>query len=207
MASAARIAANRLTAREGAGPRTPGDEAAMRRSPLRHPPAEFRSTAPQPPRDRSREKSYLGLAEPIYRMRSVGAISAESRFHAAGNRSSPVVRPSTHALTRVAQDAGAVPSLSKDALNPSSRDASGRPSRSHQPRSCTVTMRRLLDAGYGAVTGAANPGSGKTARVAANPHHATPRSGKRVAARRHRPSRHRRQIARHCPSAREPRCW
>jgi hypothetical protein len=57
MASAARIAANRLTAREGAGPRTPGDEAAMRRSPLRHPPAELRSTAPQPPRGRSREKS------------------------------------------------------------------------------------------------------------------------------------------------------
>ena len=119
-------------------------------------------------------KSYIGLAEPIYRMRSVGAISVESRFHAAGNRSSPVVRPSTHALTRVAQDAGAVPSLSKDALSPSSREASGRPCHSHQPRSCTVTMRRLLDAGYGAVTGAANPASGKKARVAANPHHATP---------------------------------
>jgi hypothetical protein len=93
------------------------------------------------------QRSYLWLAEPIYRMRSVGAISAESRFHAAGNRSSPVVRPSTHALTRVAQDAGAVPSLSKDALSPSSREASGRPCHSHRPRSCTVTMRRLLECG------------------------------------------------------------
>ena len=42
MASAARIAAYRLTARESTGPARPG---AGRRSALRHPPAELGSTA------------------------------------------------------------------------------------------------------------------------------------------------------------------
>ena len=42
MASAARIAANRLTAEEGT---EAGARAAVRRSPLRHPPAALRSTA------------------------------------------------------------------------------------------------------------------------------------------------------------------
>ena len=45
MASAARITANRLTAEEGTEPRTPRGTAAMRRSSLRYPPAELRSTA------------------------------------------------------------------------------------------------------------------------------------------------------------------
>jgi len=46
MASAARIAADRLNAQESTGPRTPRGKAAMRRSLLRHPPAELGSTAP-----------------------------------------------------------------------------------------------------------------------------------------------------------------
>jgi hypothetical protein len=46
MASAAQIAADRSNVQENAAPRTPRGSAAMRRSPLRHPPAEPRSTAP-----------------------------------------------------------------------------------------------------------------------------------------------------------------
>src|SRR5260370_27333819 len=38
-------------------------------------------------RGRWGENFDIGLAEPIYRMRSVGAVRVESRFHAAGNRS------------------------------------------------------------------------------------------------------------------------
>jgi hypothetical protein len=44
MASVARITAYRLTAQEGTEPRTPRGTAAMRRGPLRCPPAELRST-------------------------------------------------------------------------------------------------------------------------------------------------------------------
>jgi hypothetical protein len=78
MASAARIAANRLTARETTGPRRPGGKAAMRRSPLRHPPAELRSTAPPTASGRIARKSHIGIADPIYRMMSVGAISRKA---------------------------------------------------------------------------------------------------------------------------------
>lgn len=46
MASATPSAANRLSAREGAGPRTARREAAMQRSPVRHPPAELCRAAP-----------------------------------------------------------------------------------------------------------------------------------------------------------------
>ena len=73
MASAARSAADRLTAQESTWPRTPRGEAPMGRNPLRHPPEKLGSTAPQPPRGRIPQESRIGKAEPIYRMRSVGA--------------------------------------------------------------------------------------------------------------------------------------
>ena len=47
MASAVLSAANRLSAREDAEARTPRSQGAMPRSPLRHPPAELRRTAPR----------------------------------------------------------------------------------------------------------------------------------------------------------------
>ena len=59
MASAVLSAANRLSAREGAGPRTPQGAAAMRRSPVRHPPAELRRAAPHRPRGGCRENRKL----------------------------------------------------------------------------------------------------------------------------------------------------
>jgi hypothetical protein len=86
MVSAAQSAANRSNAQESTGPRTSRGKAALRRNPLRHLPAELGSTAPQPPRGRSRENRHIGKAEPIYRMRSASAMSGESRFDAAGSR-------------------------------------------------------------------------------------------------------------------------
>jgi hypothetical protein len=59
MASAVLSAANRSSAREGAGPRTSRTEAATARSPLRHPPAELRLAAPNRPRGGSRENRKL----------------------------------------------------------------------------------------------------------------------------------------------------
>jgi hypothetical protein len=59
MASARLSAANRLSAREGAGPRTSRTEAATARSPLRHPPAGLRRTARRRPRGGFRENRKL----------------------------------------------------------------------------------------------------------------------------------------------------
>jgi hypothetical protein len=59
MASAVLSAANRLSAREDAGPRTLQSKGAMRRSPLRQPPAELRRTPPNRPRGGSRENPAL----------------------------------------------------------------------------------------------------------------------------------------------------
>ena len=78
MASTAQITANRLTAEEGTGPGTPRRTAAMRRSPLRYPPAEFRSTALPTATGEIARKSYIGLAEPIYQMRSGGAVRGKA---------------------------------------------------------------------------------------------------------------------------------
>ena len=64
MASVAQIAANRLNAQEGT--RTPNRFGAE-----------------------SHENFHRGIAEPIYRTRSVGVMSAKSQFHAVGNRSRP----------------------------------------------------------------------------------------------------------------------
>jgi hypothetical protein len=78
MGSAARIRANRLTAEEGTGPGTPRGTAAMRRSSLRYPPAELRSTALPTAAGEIPRKSYIGLAEPIYRMKSGGAVRGKA---------------------------------------------------------------------------------------------------------------------------------
>jgi len=59
MASAVLSAANRLSAREGVGPRTRRSKAAMRRSPSRHPPAELRRTPPNRRRGGPRENPAL----------------------------------------------------------------------------------------------------------------------------------------------------
>jgi hypothetical protein len=83
MASAAQSAVDRLNVQENAGPRTPRGNAAMQRSPLRHPLAELGSTAPNRLGGRSRENRDIGKAEPIYRMRSTSAMAVESRFQAA----------------------------------------------------------------------------------------------------------------------------
>jgi hypothetical protein len=70
MASVARSATDRLTARKSTGPRTPRGKAAMRRSPLRHPPAELGSTAPptaagEIPRESSHWESRADLSNEI----------------------------------------------------------------------------------------------------------------------------------------------
>jgi hypothetical protein len=70
-------AAHRLNAQENAEPGTPRGKAPMRRSPLRHPPAGLGSTAPPTASGRIPRKSHIGLADPIYRMRSAGAIRVE----------------------------------------------------------------------------------------------------------------------------------
>ena len=84
MASAAQIAASRLNAQESAGPRTPRGKAAMRWSPLRHPPAELGSTVPPTARGRSRENRDIGKTEPIYRTKSASAMPVESQFYVGG---------------------------------------------------------------------------------------------------------------------------
>jgi hypothetical protein len=61
MTSAAEIAG----VPESAGPRPPRRKLALRRNPLRRPPAELGSTAPQPPRGRSRENRQIGKTEVI----------------------------------------------------------------------------------------------------------------------------------------------
>jgi hypothetical protein len=74
MASAAQSAADRL----------PRRKLALRRNPLRHPPAELGSTAPPTARGRSRENRDIGKTEPIYRTKSASAMPVESQFYVGG---------------------------------------------------------------------------------------------------------------------------
>jgi hypothetical protein len=91
MASAARITANRLNAKEGTGPGTPRGTAAMRRSPLRYPPVELRSTAP-PTAMGEIAKIVHWHSRPDLSNEIRGRGSGKSQFHAAGIRSSLVQR-------------------------------------------------------------------------------------------------------------------
>ena len=66
MAGAARRVAIRLTAEEGTGPGTLGGRAAIHGSPARHLPAELRATALPTAAEETAQKSYIGIADPIY---------------------------------------------------------------------------------------------------------------------------------------------
>src|SRR5260370_9899230 len=64
------------------------------------------SAAPRPrsPRGRSRKNHYIGLADPIYRMRSVTGIPVPNRSKEFAGMAARIVRPSTRSLRERAQD-------------------------------------------------------------------------------------------------------